>query len=34
MDEVDSQQEDRLTEAVLASSKYKSIDVEFHQVHR
>ena len=29
MDEVDSQQIDRLIEAVLASSKYKSIDVEF-----
>ena len=29
MDEVDSQQVDRLTEAVLASSKYKSIDVDF-----
>src|SRR5436309_10739194 len=29
MDEVDSQQVDRLTETVLASSKYKSIDVEF-----
>ena len=29
MDEIDSQQVDRLTEAVLASSKYKSIDVEF-----
>jgi 16S rRNA (guanine(1405)-N(7))-methyltransferase len=29
MDEVDNQQVDRLTEAVLASSKYKSIDVDF-----
>jgi 16S rRNA (guanine(1405)-N(7))-methyltransferase len=29
MDEVDSQQVDRLIEAVLASSKYKSIDVNF-----
>jgi len=29
MDEVDSQQIDRLIEAVLASSKYKSIDVDF-----
>jgi len=29
MDEVDSQQVDRLTEAVLASSKYKSIDINF-----
>ena len=29
MDEVDSQQVDRLIEAVLASSKYKSIDVDF-----
>ena len=29
MDEVDSQQVDRLTEAVLASSKYKRIDVDF-----
>lgn len=29
MDEVESQQVDRLIEAVLASSKYKSIDVDF-----
>ncbi len=29
MDEIDSQQVDRLTEAVLASSKYKSINVDF-----